>query len=106
MKRHWYQIKMSYIDGNKEVFFDTATVGVVCQSDILRFRQIKKSAAKNMMEKPGVVSLLCNGSIQLVVLSYLGKFDGDAPNIRDYVVERLGDWVTGYFIHAVAHRTL
>lgn len=92
---------MSYIDGNRELFSDTATVGVVCQSDILRFRQIKKSVAKNMLKKPGCKPLLCNGVLQLMVVTYLGKFDGNAPNLRDYVTDKLGDWITGYFIHAI-----
>lgn len=101
MKRHWYQIKMSYLDGNKELFFYTACVGLVCQSDILKFRQIKKNAARNMLKKPGIKPLLCNGELQLVVLSYLGKFDGDAPTLRQYVTEVFGDWMDSFFIWTV-----
>lgn len=102
MKRHWYQIKMSYLDGNKELFFYTDCVGVVCQSDILNFRQIKKNAARNMFKKPGIKPLLCNGELQLVVMSYLGKFDGKAPNLRQYVTEQFGNWMDSFFIWTVS----
>ena len=102
MKRHWYQIKMSYMDGNTELFSDTACVSLVCLSDILKFRLIKKSAAKHMVKKPGAKRLLCNGVIQITVLAYLGKFDGEAPTLRDYVTETVGDWMAGFFIWTVS----
>lgn len=101
LKRHWYQIKMSYMDGNRELFYDTACVSVVCQADILKFRQIKKSAARHMVKKPGVKPLLCNGVILITVLAYLGKFDGDAQTFREYVTESFGNWMDNFFIWAV-----
>lgn len=100
MRRHWYTIKISYLKDNRVLFAVTTDVALACQSDILKTRALKKAVCgKLIMQLPQAKQLLCNGSLGLAVVAYLGKFRGNAPSLREYVCKAFGDWLNGHFIH-------
>lgn len=106
MKRHWYAIEISYMKDYHKLFSRQLDVGVICQSDILRQRTLKKQVAKFMLEDENIRPLLCNGEVKLMVTAYLGKFhNSGTPNFREWIVKEFGDWITGYFIQAVGGKS-
>lgn len=74
-KRYWYQVKYYYKKKPAEssIFSWNSAVGLTNQKDILNSRVIKQSLEPihtNKFMKP----FLCNGVIDIEILSYLGKF--------------------------------
>ena len=98
MKRHWYSLEIAYQKNSRTLFSQSECVGLVSQSDIVRHRTLKRHLGKRFVQHTDVRQILCNGEIRLTVLAYLGKFDGDAPTIREYVTDRFGAWTADYFI--------
>lgn len=98
MKRHWYSIEIAYQKNNRTLFSQSECIGLVSQSDIIRHRTLKQHLVKQLVRNPNIQQFLCNGNFALTVLTYLGKFDGNAPTLRNYATERFGIWATDFFI--------
>ncbi len=72
-KLHWYQIRVIYSKGNREVFSFYARVGRRKQSDILKEREIKQSLDP-LNDNPILKPHLCNGLLGIEIVCYLGRF--------------------------------
>lgn len=101
MKRHWYSVEISYQSkSGRRMFSKDIEVGLVCQSDILKKRLLKKQIAPRVVGRKEVKPYLCNGSVEIRVLAYLGKFSG-GPNLREFTERKIGDIMMPYFVYAV-----
>ena len=72
-KLHWYQIRVLYSKGGKQIFSYNMRIGRVKQSDIIEEREIKKSLSP-LNDNPLLKPHLCNGLLAIEVVCYLGRF--------------------------------
>ena len=72
---HWYGIRLCYNTNNGSRVFDIYhEIGVAEQSSIRKKRMLKKEFAPLHKYKLVQSHLLCNGTLSLEVVAYLGQF--------------------------------
>lgn len=72
-KYHWYQVRCIYKINENKMFDFTFDAGLSEQKTILNKREIKK-LCKPLHEFNKVKELINNGTLDLEVVCYLGKF--------------------------------
>ena len=103
MKRHWYTIKFEYVKGAKSLFQTTMRVSVIDQSDILYNRRIKCAVCRSFIQNQETKHLLCNGTITVSVIAYLGRFASDKITLRGCFEKVFGKLLLSYFIAGHGH---
>jgi len=72
-KYYWYSVKYTYRKNGEQILNWTTEIGVVHKHDILNDRRMKK-AETPLHKMPIEKRLLCNGTLGVTRLAYLGRF--------------------------------
>jgi ribosomal protein L15E len=70
---HWFQVRYSYWKNGRMVFEWYEQIGVMELKTILNTRRVKK-IKEPLHKNPNTKRLLSNGKLDVIVISYIGKF--------------------------------